>query len=354
MTNPTLLNICLLTFTTTKVMTVFQFLSFLFFLSLNCTAQSQYYYNGLDQTLEFRVYTNLHFAMREPELVYHIDLRNQRLTTFPEQLYKFPNLRSIILSDNNLQKIEIKPNTFQNVVMLDLANNKINKFSIGKNSLTFIKKLNLDNNQLILFPQLGNFNFIVEELYLRYNFIAHIPEGELFPSTLKFLYLDKNPIKNHNVIFREGKQLETLTLYHTGFKSFPEKGRLNKLTKLYLSDNPLDWSSFNPAHFPKLMHLDLSYIDLQSKDPFTQLNLLKNLRSISLEGASIKMIQPTIGNLKKLREITLLGNEINVLPDEFYGLKLKLINIQRNPLSSDTERRLRETFKKSNLSIDEL
>ena len=70
MTNPTLLNICLLTFTTTKVMTVFQFLSFLFFLSLNCTAQSQYYYNGLDQTLEFRVYTNLHFATREPELVY--------------------------------------------------------------------------------------------------------------------------------------------------------------------------------------------------------------------------------------------------------------------------------------------
>ncbi|MFQ3326206.1 MAG: Leucine-rich repeat (LRR) protein, partial [Salibacteraceae bacterium] len=209
--------------------------------------------------------------MREPELVYHIDLRNQRLTTFPEQLYKFPNLRSIILSDNNLQKIEIKPNTFQNVVMLDLANNKINEFSIGKNSLTFIKKLNLDNNQLILFPQLGNFNFIVEELYLRYNFIAHIPEGELFPSTLKFLYLDKNPIKNHIVIFREGKQLETLTLYHTGFKSFREKGSLNKLTKLHLSDNPLDWNSFNPIHFPKLAHVDLSYINLELEDPFIKL-----------------------------------------------------------------------------------
>ncbi len=354
MTNPVLLNICLCTFTTTKVMTVFRFLSFLFLLSVSCNAQSQYYYNGLDQTIEFRVYTNLHFAMREPELVYHIDLRNQRLTKFPEQLYKFPNLRSIILSDNNLQKIEIKPNALQNVVMLELANNKINEFSIGKNSLTFIKKLNLDNNQLILFPQLGNFNFIVEELYLRYNFIAHIPEGELFPYTLKFLYLDNNPIKNHSVIFKEGKQLETLTLYHTGFKSFPEKGSLNKLTKLNLSDNPLDWSSFNPAHFPKLVHIDLSYLDLQSKDPFTQLNLLKNLRSISLEGAGIRTVQPAIGNLKKLREITLSGNKINVLPLEFYGLKLKLINVQRNPLSSDTKNLLRETFKKSNLNIDDL
>jgi len=292
--------------------------------------------------------------MREPELVYHIDLRNQRLTKFPEQLYKFPNLRSIILSDNNLQKVEIKPNAFQNVVLLDLANNRINEFSIGKSSLTFIKKLNLDNNQLILFPQLGNFNFIVEELYLRYNFIAHIPEGELFPSTLKFLYLDNNPLKNHTVIFREGKQLETLTLYHTGFKSFPEKESLNKLTKLYLSDNPLDWSSFNPVHFPKLTHIDLSYIDLQSKDPFTQLNVLKKLRSISLEGSGITTIQPTIRKLKKLREITLSGNEINVLPDEFYGLKLKLINVQRNPLSSNTKNRLRETFKKSILHIDEL
>ena len=335
-------------------MTVFQFLSFLFFLSLNCTAQSQYYYNGLDQTLEFRVYTNLHFAMREPELVYHIDLRNQRLTKFPEQLYKLPNLRSIILSDNNLQKVEIKPNAFQNVVMLDLANNRINEFSIGKNSLTFIKKLNLDNNQLILFPQLGNYNFVVEELYLRYNFIAHIPEGELFPSTVKFLYLDNNPIKNHEVIFREAKQLETLTLYHTGFKSFREKGSLNKLTKLYLSDNPLDWNSFNPMHFPKLVHVDLSYISLELEDPFIKLIELKNLRSVSLEGCGLQAVQPTIGNLKKLREITLLGNEISVLPDEFYGLKLKLINVQRNPLSTDTKKRLRETFKKSILTIEEL
>ncbi len=335
-------------------MTAFRFLSFLFIVFTSFSAQSQYYYNGLDQTLEFRIYTNLHFAMRQPELVYHIDLRNQRLTKFPEQLYKFPNLRSIILSDNNLQKVEIKPNAFQNVVMLDLANNRINEFSIGKNSLTFIKKLNLDNNQLILFPQLGNFYFVMEELYLRYNFIAHIPEGELFPSTLKFLYLDNNPIQNHAVIFKEGKQLETLTIYHTGLKAFPEKGSLNKLTQFHLSDNPLDWSSFNPMHFPKLTHLDLSYIDLKTENPFIKLIELKNLRSISLEGCALQTVHTAIGNLKKLREITLFGNEINVLPDEFYSLKLKLINVQRNPLSSDTKKRLRESFKKSILTIKEL
>jgi len=140
-------------------MIAFRILSFLFLLSISYSARCQYYYNGLDETIENRVYTSLSFALREPESVYNIDLRNRKLTEFPEQLYKFPNLRSIILSDNNIQKVDIMPNKFQNVVMLDIANNRIKEFSIGLNSLTFLKRLNLDNNQLILFPQLGNFHF---------------------------------------------------------------------------------------------------------------------------------------------------------------------------------------------------
>jgi|GEM_PF-1839511 len=350
---PTLLKICLLTFTTSYIMIAFRILSFLFLLSISYSARCQYYYNGLDETIENRVYTSLSFALREPESVYNIDLRNRKLTEFPEQLYKFPNLRSIILSDNNIQKVDIMPNKFQNVVMLDIANNRIKEFSIGRNSLTFLKRLNLDNNQLILFPQLGNFHFVVEELYLRYNFIAKIPEGEVFPSTLKFLYIDNNPIQNHAAIFREGKQLETLTLYHTGFVSFPENERLNKLIKLSVSDNELDWASFNPALYPILVDLNLSSISLQSDDPFIKLSELKKLRHLNLEGCSLLNISPTIGNLKKLKEINLNGNEISKLPNEFYSLKLKLIHIKNNPLSAATKDQLNRTFKRSILKIEE-
>lgn len=334
-------------------MKLFRLLSILLFLTSSYSAWSQYYYDGLDQTIEYRVYTNLAFAMRDPELVYNIDLRNQKLTKFPDQLYKFPNLRSIILSENNIQKVEIKPNTFQNVVKLDISNNRIKEFTIGRNSLSFIKHLNLDNNQLIIFPQLGNFNFIIEELYLRYNFIAHIPEGELFPSTVKSLYLDNNPIKNHNVIYREGKQLETLSIFNTGFVSFPKNQNLNKLTRLYVQSNPLNWNSFEPTLFPKLAHLDLSFIDLNSSNPFQKLSEFKNLRFLRLESCSIQSIEPTIGYLTRIREISLQGNELSNFPDEFYNLKLKFINVQANPLSTETISRLKKTFKKSILKIEE-
>lgn len=324
----------------------------LFLMSLvTKTTSAQYYYNGMERTMEQRVYTNLNFAAQEPENVYHIDLRNRKLTTFPESLYKFPNLRSIILKGNAIAKVDIKPNSFQNLVMLDLSNNRIKEFLIGRNSCTFLKKLNLDDNQLVYFPQLGNFNFVVEDLSLRYNYIAHIPMGEVFPSTVKFLYLDNNPIKNHEVIFREGTQLEELYLYQTGLKKLPEHLSLERLTKLNLGNNPVDFNTFKAKNYPKLVHLDLSYVDLEEIDPFKEIKLLQKLRYLSLEACNLSVLSCNVGDMKSIREMSLLGNELISLPDEFYELKLKLINLQRNPIDEKTRSLLKKRFKKSNLSL---
>ena len=352
MKNPAVLKICLLTFTTMRELSVLQFLVVCCCCFLNHTVSGQYYYNGMERTIEQRVYTHINSALQTPDIVYHIDLRNQKLTTFPDALYKFPNLRSIILSGNAIDKVDIKSNTFQNVVTLDLSDNRIHEFLIGQNSLTYLKKLNLDNNQLVYFPQLGNYYFVVEDLSLRYNYIAHIPMGELFPATVKFLYLDNNPIKNHEVIFREGTQLEELYLYQTGLRNLPQDLSLERLAKLNLGNNPLEFKSFKAKNYPKLVHLDIGYVDLTNINPFEELNELKKLRYLSLESCNLTSLSAQIGGLKSLKEISLLGNELNQLPVEFYELKLKLINLQRNPLNSETVSELIKTFKKSTLNLE--
>lgn len=352
MKNPAFLKICLLTFITMSKLRVYRIVLVVFFGLITTIVQGQYYYLGMDRTIENRVYTDLRVALQVPDIVMHVDLSNRRLTEWPNELYNFPNLRSIKLKNNQLTKVEIKTNTFHNVVSLDLSNNQISEFTIEKNSLSFLKELNLDNNKLLFFPQLGNYNFIVEDLSLRYNQIAYIPEGELYPSTLKFLYLDKNPIKNPEVIFKEGNKLEELYLCETGLKQIPANTRLNNLQKLNLGNNPFDFSSFKAENFPNVLHLDLSYINLENESPFEELKSIKNLKYLSLEACSIKEIRSVIASMKKLREISLLGNEISQFPNEFYDLKLKLINLQRNPLNNETKQRLQSEFKKSTVHLD--
>ncbi len=306
----------------------------------------------MDRIPEERVYTDLKFASQVPEHVYHIDLRNRRLSTIPEELYKFPNLRSINLSGNTIEKVEIRPSSFQNVELLDLSNNRINEFAIGNNSLTFLKTLNLDNNKLVYFPQLGNFKFVVEELSIRYNFIAHIPLGELFPSTVKVLSLDNNPIKNHEVIFSEGTQIEELYLYQTGLKKLPEKLRLERLFKLNIGNNPLEFQSFESSNYPKLVHLDISNMDLSNTLPLTELRELKKLHYLNIESCKLHELSEIIGEMKSLKEINLMDNNLSELPNAFYDLKLKQINLKRNPLNSATKTQLKKSFKKSKLELD--
>ncbi|HPY82720.1 MAG TPA: hypothetical protein PLU45_05120, partial [Bacteroidales bacterium] len=52
---------------------------------------------------ESQVFYSLHDALKDPEKVHTLHLRNQDIKEFPKQLFKFPNLMYLDISDNQIQ-----------------------------------------------------------------------------------------------------------------------------------------------------------------------------------------------------------------------------------------------------------
>lgn len=291
----------------------------------------------MDNSSENKVYTDLKFAQSNAEYVYNLDLSNQHLQAIPNEIYEFANLRMLKLDNNQINSVIIKPNSLNNLEYLSISKNQLTEFTYPNNSLNFLKKLYLDQNKLNYFPINTGSNTIIEDLKLEFNHITEVPGAETFPTSLKYLYLDGNPLQNSEVIFQLGYNLEELSMYKTGLSNIPEDCYLGKLKKLKVGNNPLNFSTYKATYFPKLQYLDMSYVNLNHEIPFEELKQHKKLRYLSLEKCGLKSLSPDIGSMSKLKELTLLGNEIKELPDVFFELELDIINLEQNLLSGDSK-----------------
>ncbi|UTW61313.1 leucine-rich repeat domain-containing protein [bacterium SCSIO 12741] len=135
-----------------------------------------------------------------------------------------------------------------------------------------------------------------------------------------------------------------MSLYDTGLRSLYVSQKQNHLLKLVISDNPVQFDDWDPAMFPSLDYLDVSYNYYLDWLFWEKLSALTSLRFFVAEGAAITEIPSSIAELPHLIEISLLGNRIHELPDEFYLLRLRLVNLEFNPLERTHQVRLEEVF----------
>ena len=164
-----------------------------------------------------------------------------------------------------------------------------------------------------------------------------------------YFYLDSNPSKNPEIAFSYSPILERLSLYQTNLESLP-LGRINsRMTKLIISDNPINFTPDFPRYFPKLEYLDVSHTNLYSTESCLPLCSLKSLKYLSLDDCKMKNLPPEIVELEKLREISFIKNDLSSFPYEFYTMKLKLINLKENPFSFEEKEKLNSAFKKTTI-----
>lgn len=115
-----------------------------------------------------------------------------------------------------------------------------------------------------------------------------------------YFYLDSNPSKNPEIAFSYSPILERLSLYQTNLESLP-LGRINsRMTKLIISDNPINFTPDFPRYFPKLEYLDVSHTNLYSTESFLPLCSLKSLKYLSLDDCKMKNLPPEIVELENL------------------------------------------------------
>ena len=230
-----------------------------------------------------------------------LGLFNCYLSSVPDSITSFKNLRELSLRANQLIKLPSNILKLESLEMLDIALTDIGNLPESLGNLQNLKTLNLENNSLVRLPKsIGNLKFL-EELHLENNPIKSLPESIANLSNLNKLYLEA--------------------------PSFFYKGDLNELP-------------YNFGNLVSLQELDLSSCELKHL-PETFGNL-KSLRQLDLYKNNLTSLPDTFGNLKLLEILNLEGNKLKYLPNSLGELsQLKNIDLSSNPL----QRKASEKFK---------
>lgn len=143
------------------------------------------------------VYTNLSTAIKNPEKVYRLSLKKQKLRNIPESVFLLTNLQELNISRNKIKEIPKKIAQLKNLEKLDASSNKIDTVHAEIGELVNIKELNLSQNFISYLPSsIGNLNKMVL-LDLWKNYISVFPpEISNLQKTLKVVDLRVNIIKD--------------------------------------------------------------------------------------------------------------------------------------------------------------
>ena len=129
------------------------------------------------QLEETFAYTSIQEALEHPEKVIRLELKKQKLKTFPKEIFQFKNLQYLDLSKNQLKELPDSINLLTNLQCLNVSHNKLGALpkEIGKCSNLFY--INANNNNLYgLPPQIGNLEKLrVMDLWS--NDLADFPEA---------------------------------------------------------------------------------------------------------------------------------------------------------------------------------
>ena len=91
-------------------------------------------------------------AMRDPNNVYKLSLEDTKLTFFPMEVRRFPNLQVLNLSDNKIKKIPIEIADLTNLQILILTKNKLRVLPDEMKELANLEKLYLGKNRFVAIP----------------------------------------------------------------------------------------------------------------------------------------------------------------------------------------------------------
>lgn len=99
------------------------------------------------------VYDNLQEALQNPDKVYRLDLRRNKLKTFPFEILKLKNLQELDLSKNNLKELPEEIGKLTNLQVLNVAGNKLQYLPDSIGELKNLKKFVGSRNNLIAIPK---------------------------------------------------------------------------------------------------------------------------------------------------------------------------------------------------------
>ena len=291
---------------------------------------------------ETKTFTVLEQASKTPLSVEVLDLSNQSLSSFPNEILSFTNLRKLLLNDTHIPSIPDEIGTLIHLKVLEL--NHLTKANEALKTLPpAIKQLrNLETVGLIGLPNLNWKETIIllghlpnlNNLALMKNKLKTLPERIENLTSLKQIWLGGNMELNPSEVFDKlpfieqvgygGSELSVLpdnvfqakelfNLYLAGNRITSLASLMNnrKLKNLSLRNNKLTKLPIS------LSKLELIVLELDNnpnvdwEQALEELSTMKSLKRLSLSQNKLSKIAPAFSNLSHLEVLVLRDNEFS-------------------------------------------
>lgn len=120
-------------------------------------------------------FTSIEEAMKNPEEVYKLTLRKNKLNEIPGEVFGLANLRILILSKNKIKELPLEIGNLVYLEELDLTGNKLEQLPAEIGQLKKLKRLRCGMNELEFLPdELGDMEQL-ELLDIWSNNIVDLP-----------------------------------------------------------------------------------------------------------------------------------------------------------------------------------
>lgn len=203
------------------------------------------------------IFTDLKTALKNRNAVKILDLSQQGLAHFPEEVLLFPNLEILNLADNKLEAIPHKISELFQLKILNLAGNRLTEIPTSIKDLP-LTHIYLDENYFTKLPE-SIFDLEgLKVLSVCRNRLTAVSNKIGNLSQLAELRLWNNQIRNLPIELGELAQLEELDLRMNHLCYLPSTlERLGKLKKLLVADNRLTTVPLEIENMTNLTDLDL-------------------------------------------------------------------------------------------------
>ena len=281
-------------------------------------------------------YNNIIRELKNCEKLKNVTIRLQAIADM-SVIAELGNLNYLDLSNNNISKIEGIEN-MTNLVTLNLSSNRISKIE-GLENLQNLKTLNLNGNNITDITPLSK-NALLTTLYLKYNTVIDENRSNYTGDRLEELNKIGEILDRGGYIYLD---VDKLRLF-------------NNYTKLDLSNQRLTTLE-SLEGLTQLTTLNLNSNSLTLEDEKSQeiLKSMTNLNNLNLGNNEITSII-AVNSLKKLKFLTLYGNNVNLVEIEDIISNLTQLQVSTETLKTINECDVTKitTLKLNNSNVNEL
>jgi Leucine-rich repeat (LRR) protein len=210
--------------------------------------------------------TQFPLSLRENTHITNLNLDNNKISSIPDWISEFNNLKVIYLNENQISDIEVLT-TLSNLEVLHLNANQINFIPESIADLKHLKRLFINGNNISRLP----------------DAICNLPQ-------LRALLVANNKLTSIPSGIGQLKHLETLNLFDNSITSIPKSiGDLGCINYLQLSQNEISELPESIGNIQSVTSLEIFSNELTTLPP--QLSRLKNLKNLNIGDNNITRIE---------------------------------------------------------------